>query len=91
MKAVLAPNEKVRVDSGYPVEKCLIPILVQERDREMFDRIRARHEIVNGRLKQFAAICHRFFHHISLHSYCFHDAANVMQLLMEVEDPLFDI
>ena len=53
--------------------------------------VRARHDVVNRRLKQFSVLRTTFRHSLSLHSYCFHAAANLTKLMIEHSDPVFDV
>lgn len=91
MKHALLPNKKVIADGGYPDEHCVTRTAVREAERDIFSRVRARHETANRRLKQFYVIGHRFRHSISLDSCCFHAVANLTQLMIELEEPLFSL
>ncbi len=55
---------------------------------KVYADLRARHETVNRRFKQFAVLSNRFRHDKSSHSFCFHAIANVTQLIMDTH-PLF--
>eukprot|EP00171_Calliarthron_tuberculosum_P007915 IDg7915t1 len=83
------PDERVVADLGYGDEMCVTPSNCG--DKKYLHKItRARHETVNGRIKNFFAVSHIFRHHISLHSFCFHGALNLVHLDL-LETPLFDI
>ena len=90
MKSALGEEERVVVDDGYRNEQCFLnPDGVLSATRRQ--RIRARHESVNNRLKQFSALGSTFRHNISLHSICFHAAANLTQLTLRNGNPLFEV
>lgn len=86
MKHALDPHEKVIADRGYIDESCNYP--PGGEHSRLFSLVRARHETVNKRFKQFGVLSSRFRHHRRLHSFCFHAIANLTQLMMDTE-PLF--
>ena len=78
----LKPGEKVVVDGSY--------------NRQLFfitptGVIRARHETVNRRFKQFNVLANRFRHNIEKHSDCFYAVANVTQISIQEKSPLFSV
>lgn len=91
LKEVLGPNELVIADSGYRDEKCCTPSEAEGEQAGVEAVIRARHETVNRRFKQFFALGHRFRHDISRHSSVFHAVANLTELMIEHDSPLFDV
>lgn len=60
-------------------------------DQRMKARARARHEAVNGRLKQFAILERRFRHNVQLHGKVFMAVANVVQAAIQLEQPPFQV
>lgn len=90
MKKALEHDEFVIADGGYRDEKCLKRGSTDELSRK-FSVIRARHETVNRRLKQFSVLSSRFRHPLSRHSVCFHAVCNLTALMIEHEEPLFNI
>lgn len=93
MKDALAPDERVVADKGYAGEiSCYTPLSFDftHASSSTCAALRARHETVNRRLKQFGVLSQRFRHHRSLHSFCFHAVANITQIMMEV-NPLFHV
>lgn len=92
MKNMLISREKVIADGGYPDERCDYNAGALNAALLRLHTIsRARHETVNRRLKQFAAVGSRFRHDVHLHSACFHAVANLTQLMIENGEELFQI
>ncbi len=91
LKLMLATNEYVIADRRYKDTKCIFISSNMIHEDRLFSICRARHEIVNRRLKQFNEIGQGFRHNLSLHSLCFHDAANNTQLILENDSPLLEI
>ena len=57
----------------------------------MQGRVRARHETLNGRLKNWRILSQVFRHHISRHGDVFRACAVVTQPPMENGEPLFKV
>ena len=91
LKGVLLPNEKVIADRGYKDEKCAYFPSDMKYPDKLFSKSRARYETFNQRIKQFNMAGQRFRHHVSRHGVCFHAAANITQLMLEYESPLFEL
>lgn len=77
LKQALNSSEMGVADGGYNDEKCRTPSGLIDTASRMESFVRARHETVNHRFKQFFALEHRFRHDISLHSACFHAVASL--------------
>lgn len=77
-------------DNGYTDDRCIQPPGTNNRFHYTLSRVRARHENLNRRLKQFNVLGHRFRHDLSKHKLCFMAVANITNLML-VEDPLFII
>lgn len=88
MKQLLLPGERTVADNGYRDPACAIP--EQFSGDSTHKRIRARHEIVNWRLKKFFVLSHKFRHDLSRHSACFHAIAELAKLEL-AREPLFSI
>lgn len=88
LKGSLDRDERVIADKGYRDSSCYTPPGFDDPNRKLCADLRARHETVNKRFKQFRVLLSRFRHDKALHSYCFHAVANVTQLVMDTE-PLF--
>lgn len=100
LKDALCDDECVEVDNGYNGDDCFKnPRIAQSReDRKQKSRVRARHEIENGRLKQFAVLDAVFRHNDSKkfsrkekHRICFNAVAVITQLGFELEGGLYDV
>jgi hypothetical protein len=96
MKDALEEGERVEADDGYAA---LDPEYVKTRSsplhsiemRDVRNSIRARHETVNKRLKQWGVLREVFRHDSSKHSMCFRAVAVLTQLSIENGEPLFPI
>jgi len=51
----------------------------------------ARHETVNGRIKNFRCFQNTFRHSLYLHPRFFHAAVNLTQLMIENGEPLYSV
>ena len=89
MLNMIGPEEMVVADRGYKHEKCVYSI--PGIDPTVSSCIRARHEIVNRRMKHFQVLSTVFRHNLKLHALCFHAVANITALMIEHSDPLFEI
>lgn len=87
----LLRHEKVLTDSGYTHEKCVAKCSIQAMDHEFHQRVRALHESINGRIKRFRVVDSVFRHGLYLHKRCFFAVVNVVQLMMEIEEPAFTL
>jgi hypothetical protein len=94
----LEPWERVEADQGYIAEcpqhvKTHIP-LQAEQERDMRALALARHEHVNGRLKNFAALRDKFHHNAhreEKHGLIVHALAVAVQLSFELGESLHQI
>ena len=57
----------------------------------MQGRVRARHEMLNGQLKNWGILSQVFRHHIMMHGDVFRAFAVVTQLTVENGEPLFEV
>jgi hypothetical protein len=57
----------------------------------MQGRVRARHETLNGRLKNWGILSQVFHHHIMTYGDVFRACAVVTQLTVENGEPLFEV
>ena len=53
--------------------------------------IMARHETLNGRLKQFSCLHDIFRHDLSLHPLYFNAVVNLTQMMIEHGEPLYSV
>ena len=91
MKIVLANNEKVLVHNGYPDSRCFKSSDVSHEYMDIHNEIRARHEAINRRLKQFNALPNVFRRSVGHHGYIFLAIANLTHMSMELGESLFEI
>ena len=90
----LGPNERVEADDGYIGEapehiKCPKSFTNPAETEKMQQRVRARHETVNKRFKQWGCLSQRFHHEIGRHDDVFRAVAVITQLAIELGEPLF--
>lgn len=92
-----AAGERCEADAGYKGEPLTIELpdegiffgvqddqLQQgELQRKLKDRIRSRHESVNGRLKCFGCLEQRFRHKLCYHRFCFNAVVAIVQIGMQ--------
>lgn len=88
LKGLLHYGEQVVSDKGYPDQCC---VSNSTSNQILFSRIRARHETVNRRFKEFRVIGSVFRNDLSLHGKCFHAVTNIVQLMLENGYPLFSL
>lgn len=85
----LREGEKAIADRGY-------------NDPDYFDfpngnndqkkkEIMARHETLNGRLKSFSCLQHRFRHDLHLHPLYFNAVVNLTQMMIVHGEPLYSV
>ena len=96
LKDALCDDECVEVDAGYQGDdKFKNPNISQSReDRKQKSKVRARHENVNSRLKNFAVLDSIFRHNkdrISKHRMCFDAVGVITQLGFEFDGHLYDV
>ena len=96
LKYELAPGERVECDRGYCGEFCKIDLPDEccghgTRQYKTKQIVRARHETVNRRLKQFGCLKQQFRHPISKHSTVCCAVIAIVQISLENGHPLFDI
>ena len=77
----LGPHEFVEADATYRHPKCRMPHqYVSMSDKRAKDDARHRHEGINGFLKSFGVLRHKFRHDLSTHANCFACCAIITQL-----------
>jgi DDE superfamily endonuclease len=89
----LAPNEMVVADGGYRDGgwHADTPNGLNDYMSRIKSVARARHETINKRIKQFNVLRSTFRHDLEKHGFCFHAAANITQLIIEHEEPPFQV
>lgn len=90
LKTRLNPGTRVIAYNGYTDELAL-----RQADATWFKiyqrDVRGRQEGVNGRLKRFRILTVRFRHEKKLHGHCFFAIANITNLCITFEEPLYDV
>ena len=90
---MLEPDEYYLADSGYRCGRG--PAITREalppHQRSTFDRLMARHEIINRRFKEFAILGSRFRHEEEKHGDVFRCVAVLVQFDLEEGNVPFDV
>jgi hypothetical protein len=81
-----AENEITLADKGYKDQQYF-----KNPENAFEKRILARHETVNGRLKNFAIMSDRFRHPVDKHPIVFHACVNIVQVLIDHGEKLFEL
>jgi hypothetical protein len=92
----LDPYERVEADNGYVGEapqqvKCPNSAANPTENLAMQNRVRSRHETLNGRLKNWEILKQPFRHNILDHGDVFRSIAIITQLSIENGEPLFQV
>ena len=94
LKKYLLPGERVEADGGYQGDDMVDgPEELARNMGQYMDKfiVRARHETVNARFKQFNALQQTFHHSKDKHAYVFNSVAVITQLAILNGEPLFDV
>ena len=96
LKDHLDEGERVEADDGYSgadpdYAKARSSVWHPERNNDKRNTVRARHETVNKRLKQFGALSSIFRHDARKHQSVFEAVAVLTQLSIDGGEPLFEI
>ena len=91
LKTILLPEEKVVADKGYKgdTKVCTPYDAINKGHKRAMALGRARHEIVNRRIKQFGALQGIWRHGNDKHGLVFRAAITIVQLEIENGRPLF--
>ena len=86
-------GEKIIVDSGYRGEDWCFecPNGRSNRRSRILGLIRARHENLNGKLKQFGVLSQKFRHELHKHPMCLYAVANITQVSLQTDSHLFHV
>jgi hypothetical protein len=87
----LADGEKYIADAGYRGGRAVTPNGQNDNEQWMQSKVRARHETLNRRLKQFGVLEQTFRHDRSKHRAVFSAIANLTQITLREESPLFQV
>ena len=90
---MLGPSEKVVADKGYRGDcRVLTPLNARTIEHlELMNTARARHEMINGRLKQWRILKHVFRHERKKHSIAFQSVCVIEQIKIENGHPPFQV
>jgi hypothetical protein len=93
LNTVVPPNMMLLGDRGYRGVKCIsTPNEFDSDDVNTFKRrARSRQETVNRRIKQFRITSDRFRHPLEKHKIVFEAVCTIVQYILELESPLFDV
>ncbi len=95
LRNFLEPVERVEADEGYRGHpdkiKCPGNDANLAENWGMQGRVRARHETLNERLKNWGILSQVFRHHIMMHGDVFRACAVVTQLTVKNGEPLFEV
>ncbi len=83
----MEPDELTLADKGYQDAR----YFVNPGNIQYCKQLLARHETINSRLKIFGVLGKTFRHKPALHPRCFHAVANLTQLVVKHEHPLFHV
>lgn len=81
-----ARKEKTLADKGYRLKPCFV-----QPSNAVEKRILARHETLNGRLKEFAILSNRYRNSLKKHPIVFHAIVNIVQVSISNGEQLFDL
>lgn len=81
-----ASDEVTLADKGYRFQPYF-----KQPSNAMEKRILARHETLNGRVKEFAILSNRFRNSLKKHPMVFHAVTNVIQVSISDGERLFDL
>jgi hypothetical protein len=90
----LDEGEKFVADNGYKtggVYSAIFDQLADDDEKAIHSRIRARHEIVNGRLKKWGALSNRFRNRLDRHGLVFAAVTLITQLGLRDESVPFEL
>jgi hypothetical protein len=95
LRNFLEPGERVEADEGYRGHpdkiKCPGNDANPAENRAMQGRVRACHETLNGRLKNWGILSQVYRHDIMRHGDVFRACAVVTQLTIQDGEPLFEV
>ena len=89
----IATGEKILADGGYNDGNRFFstPTGINDVTQRMRSLCRARHETVNGRMKNFKVLSTRFRHGLEKHKICFTAILNIVQIYIMLYDTNFEV
>lgn len=91
LKLKLRRGEQLIAYGGYQDDECVLFENVAFPEQKLFKMIRARHEIINCRMKKFNVLHQTFRHRISMQGTVFFSVANVIQVSIANHEPMFSV
>lgn len=88
--SMLVNGEKAVADKGYKDNRYFITPTTHPNYPQI-NKILARHETINKRLKQWKCMSNRFRNSLNKHPQCFHAVINIVTLCLDNGEPLFDV
>ena len=83
MRQHLQQHEKVLCDAGYSGSHVTNGSLYGDTDDKLASNLRAYHERLNGKIKSFGSMTHRWRHQLEKHQVCFFAVAHIVQIAIE--------
>ena len=88
---LLDEGEMLIADGGYGGDPHIFtPTGLNDGWSRCMSMIRARHETLNGKLKNFNVLNQPFRHDLDKHQSCFLAVANLVEITIKAESPLFE-
>lgn len=87
----LPVREVVIAENGYADVRFITSITVRDEVKDLHERLRVQDENLDGRLKSFSIIQHRFRHGVSLYSTVFHAVLLLTAIIMSISSPIFPV
>ena len=86
-------NEYYIADGGYRDggQFSITPSGVHDYGERQRQVVHAKHETINRKLKQWAILNNKYRHDLQRHGKVFHAVANIVQLGLETDRPVFQI
>ena len=86
-------NEFYIADGGYKdgSNYSITPTGLRDYGEIQRQTVRARHETINGRLKQWACLKQTYHHNLQNHGMIFRSVANIIQMCLQTDRPSFQV
>jgi len=84
-------GEMTTADNGYNDPRYFIYPSIYPESVNQQKKIRARHETINARLKQFNVLVAEYRSELSKHPCCFHAVVNIIQVKIDHGEKLFQL
>lgn len=88
---MLWEDEKIMADNGYKHVKCVTSSDSVPSKKLMHSRIKARYETCNARMKSFNTLNTNIRQCVKTNESVFHAVSKIVWLMIDLEQPLFDI